>query len=337
MSSRDVNTFLTTDAVGNREQLSDVVSRITPEDTPILSLIGTGTVNGTHPEWETETLAPPGENAQIEGNDFQFGTITPATRMGNYTQIMSKSFLASGSQNAEDNAGDAEKGLKKQLLKKGIELKKDVEFSIVAANGSDSGDTRKSGSLSTWLTSNVSRGVGGQNGGFSQANGKTTAPTNGTKRTFTKGLLDATMQSCYESGGNVTQMVCSPYVKSVFVGFMIEDDVAAFRYSANSGKNNTIVANADIYEGPFGKVTVIPDRVMTTPDANGNADALSRNVFLIDPEYLRWDWFRKIAQKPVANTGDADKKALLGEGTLRVKNEAANGVIADVYGINANT
>ena len=331
------NTFLTTDAVGNREQLSDVVSRITPEDTPIYTLIGTGTINGTHPEWETETLAPPSQNAQLEGDDFAFGEITPVTRVGNHSQNMRKTFLASGSQNAENNAGNAEKGQKKQLLKKGIELKKDVEFSIVAANASQGGATRYSGSLSTWLTSNVSRGANGANGGFDQTTGLTLAPTNGTKRAFTKGLLDATMQSCYQSGGNVKQMVCSPYVKSVFVGFMDGDDVASFRYSANSGKNNTIVANADMYEGPFGKVTVIPNRVMTTPDANGNADALSRNVFLIDPEYLRWDWFRNIRQVEVANTGDADKKALIGEGALCVKNEAANGVIADVYGINATT
>jgi len=334
---QEANTFLTTDAVGNREQLSDVVSRITPEDTPIFTLIGTGKINGTHPEWETETLAPPGQNAQLEGDDFTYGEINPATRMGNYSQNMWKTFLASGDQNAENNAGDAEKGLKKQLLKKGIELKKDVEFSIVAANASQSGPTRYSGSLSTWLTSNVSRGDGGANGGFDQSTGLTVAPTNGTKRAFTKALLDETMQSCYQSGGNVKQMVCAPYVKSVFVEFMSDSNVASFRYSANSGKNNTIVANADMYEGPFGKVTVIPNRVMTTPNANGDVDALSRNVFLIDPEYLSWDWYRKIQQVKVAKTGDADKKVLLGAGTLCVKNEAANGVIADVCGISAST
>lgn len=325
------NTFLTTDAVGNREQLSDVVSRITPEDTPILTLIGTGTVKGTHPEWETETLAAPGQNVQTEGDDYIYGTITPATRMGNYTQIMRKTFLASGSQNAENNAGDAEKGLKKQLLKKGIELKKDVEFSIVCNNASQSGSVRKSGSLDTWLTSNVSRGAGGANGGFNQSTGLTVPVTGGTKRAFTKALLDETMQSCYQSGGDVAQMVCSPYVKSVFVEFMSDSNVASFRYSASNGKNNTIVANADMYEGPFGKVTVVPNRVMA------GDSAVASNVFLIDPEYLSWDWYRKIAQKEVANTGDADKKVILGEGTLCVKNESALGVIADVYGITAAT
>ena len=43
------NTFVTTSAVGNREELSDVVSRITPEDTPIYSMIPKGQVRSVHP------------------------------------------------------------------------------------------------------------------------------------------------------------------------------------------------------------------------------------------------------------------------------------------------
>ena len=42
------NTFQSTAAKGNREQLSDVVSRITPEDTPIYSLIPKGSLEGIY-------------------------------------------------------------------------------------------------------------------------------------------------------------------------------------------------------------------------------------------------------------------------------------------------
>ena len=63
------NTFQSTSAVGNREQLSDVVSRITPEDTPIYSMIGKGKTMGVHPEWETDTLAAPGANVQYGRGD----------------------------------------------------------------------------------------------------------------------------------------------------------------------------------------------------------------------------------------------------------------------------
>lgn len=325
------NTFVTTDAKGNREELSDVVNRITPEDSPIYSMIGSDKCKTVHPEWETEVLDAPGANINAEGNEYTFDAINPAVRVGNYTQIMTKRWIASNSQNAMDNAGDAEKGLKKQKLKKGIELRKDVEFSIVDANASVGGETRESGSLSSWYETNVSRGATGANGGFSSGTGLTVAPTNGTQRAFTKALLDSTMQSAYQAGANIKSVVVSPYVKSVFVTFMSDTNVASFRYAAHSGKGNTIVATADMYEGPFGKVTVIPNRVMSTA-------ATARNVHLIDPEMLSWKWFRKIKEdKDVAKTGDAEKKVLIGEGTLCVKNEAGLGVVADVFGLTAST
>lgn len=325
------NTFVTTSARGNREELSDVVTRITPEDTPIYSLIEKVSFKTTHPEWETDDLAAPADNIVPEGDDYTFGTTTPAVRMGNYAQIMRKDGIISGTQDATDNAGSAEQVLY-QKLKKGVELRKDVEFSIVAANASVAGTTRRSGSLSTWLTTNVSRGAGGANGGFSSGTGLTVAPTNGTQRAFTKALLDATMQLGYTSGANFRHLVVSPYVKSVFVTFMSDTNVASFRYAASSGKENSIIANADVYEGPFGKVIVHPNRVQA-----GSA-GVARNAFLIDTEYLSYGWFRKIKQdKEVAKTGDAQKFVILGEGALKVHNEKGLGAVCDIFGLSAST
>lgn len=324
------NTFLTTAAKGNREQLSDVVSRITPEDTPIYSLITKGDVKGTHPEWETIALNAPGANVKTEGDEYAFAASTPAVRMGNYTQIMSKTGIISGSQEANDNAGNVEKR-KYQKLMRGIEIRKDTEFSIVSNVASVGGATRVSGGLPSWITSNVSRGATGANGGYSQGTGLTVAATDGTQRAFTKVLLDTTMQAAYQSGGNVRYASVSPYVKSVFVTFMSDTNVASFRYQTDGGKN-TIVSNADIYEGPFGKVTIMPNRVQAA------SAGVARNVFLLDPEMISWDWYRGIQEdKGIAKTGDAEKFVILGEGCLKVDNEAAHGVIADLYGLSAST
>lgn len=323
------NTFRTSSAVGNREELSDVVSKITPEDTPIYSLIEKTSFKTTHPEWETDDLAAPGNNVQVEGDDYTFGATSAAVRVGNYTQIMRKDGILSGSQDATDNAGGVEQ-VKYQKLKKGVELRKDVEYSIVAANASVAGTSRQSGSLSTWLTTNVSRGAGGSNGGYSA--GVTVAPTNGTQRAFTKTIMDTVMQSGYTNGANFRHVVVSPYVKSVFVTFMSDTNVASFRYAASSGKENSIIANADVYEGPFGKVMIHPNRVMA------GAAGLARNAFFIDPDFLQYGWFRKIKEdKEVAKTGDAQKFVLLGEGSLKPTNEKGLGVAADLFGLTAST
>lgn len=325
------NTFISTSAKGNREELSDVVSRITPEDTPIYSMIEKESFKTTHPEWETDALAAPAQNIQLEGDEYTFGATTPAVRMGNYTQIMRKDGIISGTQDATDNAGSVEQ-VKYQKLKKAVELRNDVEFSIVDTNASVGGATRESGSLSTWITTNVSRGATGANGGYSSGTGLTVAPTNGTQRAFTKTLLDGVMQQGYTSGANFRHLFVSPYVKSVFVTFMSDTNVASFRYAASSGKNNSIVANADVYEGPFGKVVVHPNRVMA-----GSA-TLARNAFLVDTEFLKWGWFRKIKEdKEVAKTGDAKKFVMLGEGALKVTNERGLGVVADVFGLTSST
>ncbi len=323
------NTFQSTAAKGNLEQLSDVVSRITPEDTPIYSMIEKVSFTGTHPEWETDDLAAPAANIQLEGDEYTFGATTAAVRVGNYTQIMRKEGVISGTQDATDNTGGVEQ-VKYQKLKKGVELRKDVEFSIVDTNASVAGATRESGSLNTWITSNVSRGATGTNGGYNSGTGLTAAPGPGTQRAFTKTLLDTVMQQGYTNGANFRHLFVSPYVKSVFVTMMSDSNVASFRYAASTGKENSIIANADIYEGPFGKVMVHPNRVMA-----GSA-TLARNAFLVDPEFLQYGWFRKIAEdKEVAKIGDAKRFVLLGEGALRVRNEKGLGVLADLFGLTA--
>jgi len=325
------NTFVTSSSNTNREELADVVSRITPEDTPIYSMHEKVKFKTTHPEWAVDDLAAPGENAQLEGDDYTFDATDAPERYGNYTQIFRKTGILSESQEYTDEAGKVLK-TKEQKLKKGVELRKDVEFSIVTANPSVGGATRKSGSLSTWIETNASRGGGGANGGFDSGTGLTTAPTDGTQRAFSKALLDNVMQQGYVSGANFKHVFVSPYVKSVFVTFMSDSNVASFRYAASSGKNNSIVANADVYEGPHGKVMVHPNRVMA-----GSA-ALARNAFLTDPEHLCFGWFRKIKEdKEVAKTGDAKKFVLIGEGALKPKNEQGLGVVADVYGLTAST
>jgi hypothetical protein len=325
------NTFQSTSAKANREELSDVISRITPEDTPIYSMIEKVSFDTTHPEWLVDDLAAPVANIQLEGDEYTFGATTAAVRLGSYTQIMRKDGVISGTQDATNNAGNVEQ-VKYQKLKKGVELRKDAEFAIVDTNAQVAGATREFGSLNTWITSNVSRGATGANGGYNSGTGLTAAPTNGTQRAFTKVLMDTVMQAGYTNGANFRHVFTSPYVKSVFVTFMSDTNVAAFRYAASTGKNNSIIANADVYEGPFGKVMIHPNRVMA-----GSA-TLARNVFFVDPEFLQFGWFRKIKEdKEVAKTGDAKKFVLIGEGALKVRNEKGLGVVADCFGLTSST
>jgi hypothetical protein len=323
------NTFLSSAAKGNREDLSDIVSRITPEDTPIYSMIGKESCSNISPEWEIDTLAAPASNAFPEGDQYTYAAVTAVSRVKNHCQIMRKDWVISKTQEAVTNAGNAEK-IKEVRLKRGIEIKKDTELALVSNTASVATGTRLMGGLPSWLTTNVSRGASGVNGGYSSGTGLTVAETTGTQRAFTKALLDTTMQSCYQSGGNVNKVVVSPYVKSVFVTFMSDTNVAVFRNSVEAGEKRTIIATADMYEGPFGKVMVVPNRVMAT------SAAVARRAFLLDSDLLSMKVLRKIQDdKDLASNADATTGVLIGEHTLAVKNEAGLGAVCDVFGLTA--
>src|SRR5690606_3109991 len=207
----------------------------------------------------------------------------------NYTQIFRDGFIISRTQNTVDEAGNVQK-VRYQKLKTGVALRKDVELAIITNNASVAGATRELGGLPTWIETNVARGAGGSNGGFDISTGLTVAATNGTQRAFTKAQLDDVMQQGYEAGANFRNVYVSPYVKSVFVTqFVGASNTAAWRQAVNSGEGNSVISNADIYEGPFGKVYVKPNRVQSTA-------AVARNVFVIDPDMVKFLWLRKLAE-----------------------------------------
>lgn len=99
-------TFSTYDAVGNREDLTDVIYDISPTDTPILNAIGRGNATATLHEWQTDSLASASTgNAVIEGDDATYTTASATTRLNNYTQIQRKTIIVSGTQDAVRKAG----------------------------------------------------------------------------------------------------------------------------------------------------------------------------------------------------------------------------------------
>jgi len=336
--SQVTNTFETYDAVGNREELSDKIHQITPEETPFISLIGRKSVVSTHPEWQTDELATPvTDNASIEGDDWSFDASTPTTRVGNYTQISDKTFIVSRNQDKTSKAGRKSE-VARYTGRKGVELRTDMEVQLLSNTASNAGagdgaTKRISGGFRSWLSSNDALGGGGgASGGFNSTTGVVDAATNGTQRAFTKALLDSVILDTYNGGGNPSVLMVSPYVKTVFSGFINSSGTAEFRYAANKSKKNTIIAAADVYLSDFGEISVVPNRQMARAGA-----AVARNAFLIDPKMVSLGEFQPIKLEKPAKTGDATKRVLLCEYTLCVHNEKAHGVIADIYGLTASS
>ena len=236
--------------MGNREELADMIYQISPEETPFISLTSQKSVSSVHPEWQTDTLATPvTTNQDPEGDDWTFDAVTPTTRVGNYTQISSKKIIVSRTQDKTSKAGRKSE-LAREVAKKGIELRTDMEVSMLSNNASNAGSgdgasNRVAGGLRAWLETNDDLGGSGASGGFNSGTGVVDAATNGTQRAFTKAILDSVILSTYNAGGSPTTFMCSPYVKTVFSTILDDANVVPLRSEVKGRKQATIIAAAD--------------------------------------------------------------------------------------------
>jgi hypothetical protein len=92
---------------GLREDLSDMIYNVSPDDHPFMSNVGRGTADAVLHEWQTDALAAANvNNAQFQGDDI--ATFSPASvtaRLGNRTQISRKEVIISGTVDAVNKAG----------------------------------------------------------------------------------------------------------------------------------------------------------------------------------------------------------------------------------------
>ena len=311
-------TYQTYTAIGMREDLSDVIYDISPTDTPFMSSIGKTKATATYHEWQTDSLAAPALGGAVEGADASSITASPTTRIGNRTQIFTKSVAVAGTLEAVDKAGrKSEKAY--QLAKVSAELKRNIELTLlsnqVAAAGNSS-TARTMGGLQAWLSTNYDGGTSGVAG-----SGGTTARTDGTDRTFTEAILKTVVAEVYTAGGSPKVLMVNPAHKQTVSGFA---GIAAQRYMAPANEPTTIVGAADVYLSDFGTLSVVPNRFLNSTNAG------DETAFVLDPDMAAVAYLRPFQTIELAKTGDSEKTQLLAELTLEVKNEAAHGIIADL-------
>jgi hypothetical protein len=313
-------TFTRFDAVGAREDLSDVIYDISPQDTPIMSSIGKTKATAVYHEWQTDALAAATTaNAAVEGADATAATLSPTTRIGNYTQIVQKTVQISGTLESVDKAGrKSEKAY--QLAKASAEIKRDIEAIITANQGQSAGNSstaRKLGSLLSYIQTNTNKGSGTTTAGEDPTTiGVSTRVDADTTRTFTETMLKDVVQQVFTSGGTPSLLVVPPALKQVVSGFT---GLSQHRYNSNASGEVTILAGADLYQSDFGVISIVPNRFMR-----------SRDALVLDPEYAALAYLRPFQTNDLAKTGDSEKTQILAELTLEVRNEAAHGIIADL-------
>lgn len=312
------NTFQTFQSIGNREELSDIIYNISPTATPFMQNAGRGKVDNVLFEWQTDALASAvSTNQQIQGDDVaSFDAVTPTVRPGNYTEIGRKTLIVARTQQSIVKAGRKDERAY-QISKKGKELKRDMETSLLANKGASAGSSSAAsltGSLLAFLKTNIDKASDGV------APIYTTIPTdvwtNGTQRTFTETILKNVIQQCWISGAEPSAIMVGALGKQSISGFA---GVVELNSPQSKSGQATIIGAADTYVSDFGKLSVIPNRFQRARDA-----------FVLDWEFVEVDYLDSFRVEPLAKTGDADKAMMIAEYGLRVGNEKALGCAVDL-------
>ena len=314
------NTIQTMTRVGNREDLDDIISNISPTDTPFLTAIGTSTAAAVYTEWQTDALVSANpNNYTVQGDDLANENRPATTRLGNYTQIFKKVVGTSTTQQAVKAAGRSNEH-QYQLAKAGKELKRDMEarftgnYAAVPPTASVEGES--AGALA-FMRTNASRGAGGADPTLSgSTSGYPNAPaTNGTQRAFTEALLKTAISQAWNAGGEPTMVIMSLLQKQTAATF---GGLAQQRRETGDSRLK-IIAGADIYVSDVGELMFVPDRFCSQRDA-----------LVVDPSLWKVATLDPMQRRKLAVTGLADRDAMYCEKTLICLNDAGNAVVADL-------
>jgi hypothetical protein len=315
--AQPTNTFDSYDAVGIREDLSDNIYDISPEETPFYTACAKGKASNTFHEWQTDALRASADNAHIEGDDTVAEARTATTRLGNYTQIFKNAVSIPGTDTGLNKAGRARE-MAYQVLKVAKEQKLDIEKALFAnqarVSGSSSAARRLAGAPA-WLVTNTDFQTGGTPSGANPTGDGTDARTDdGTTTAFSQTKFDNVMQQIWTSGGKPDSVYLSAYQMNIALGF-----------TGNNNQRSNITAEAErvikhmaVYVTPWGTVEFKPTR-----------ENRGRDVFIMQDDMWAVGVLRPTRNTELAKTGDNEKRQVITELTLVCRNEAASGIIAD--------
>lgn len=311
--AQPANTFDTYDAKGIREDLSDIIYNITPDDTPFYSACKKVKATNTLHEWQTDTLRSSAVNAHIEGDDTAADAAVATSRLGNYTQIFKNAVTIADTEESVDKAGRKNE-IAYQTLKIAREQKLDIEKALFENNAREAGNSttaRELAGAGAWVKTNQSIG----SGGAAPTGDGTDARTDGTQAAFTQAKFDTVMESIWTNGGTPDKVYLSPFQMNIALGFT---------GGGNSRRNidaasETVYNSVDVYVTPWGSVEFTPSR-----------ENRSRDVYIMQSDMWCVGVLRPTKNVGLAKTGDSTKRQVLTELTLVAKNEAANGIVADL-------
>ena len=289
----------TYDAVGNREDVSDIITNIAPYDTPLYSRIGKTRATAVTHEWLEDELGEPIENKNPEGYTYNTANVAPRQRQNNYTQIMHRGIQVTDTQEVVLKYG-VRSEMAYQMQKALKELAFDCEKALIEQDsktlGTSIADTRQFGGLPYWIVTNDFTAPGGN---------------------LTFDVVNNALEQTWTAGGKPSVLLMSPRSKRIVSTF-----TAGNTKYMEGNKTKKLTQVISVLETDFGTLQCLTDRFMPND-----------KIYGLSPEYMKKAFLRPFKAGDMPKANDMQRKYVNGEWTLEMRAEKAHFAINGLNGI----
>ena len=302
------NAFHTFGATGNREDLTDIISMITPTDTPLYDAMGAANpIKATYHEWQTDELAAANSNnTVVEGNVYSPDALTPTNRYGNYVVISEKTGRVTDTQEVVSKGGRTSE-MSYQKSKKLMELKRDMEKMLVfhgTAASAGAGSTTVPRRMSNvWFWTINTTAHSGTSGIAAGTNIATTLTGDST----TEQQFNDIVQNIWADGGMPNSVYVNGTLKRLISGW----GTSTSRVWRGA---TTITNKVDVYEGDFATLELKKERFIASSLGLILEDDKWKKGFLIPAHEIQ-----------IGKTAAAKDFMYQAEWTIEARNPTANG------------
>lgn len=309
--------------VSNREDLTDVLTILAPEETPVLSLANKSKATATFNEWTVDVLATPSSTGIQEGADITSYTdkFAGRARLGNYIQLFRRDFMVSQLQQAVESVGPAR--IAEAEAKAVREIKRDMEKTLCG----DQDRSVEDGSSTRYVTRGLGNWIASAGPADVPSNFRTPAASiNSSGTTLTENVFNGLIASIFTQTGTVDAL-------SLVAGTTLRRTVSGFARSDNNTNENVyhvnqmatdkeITLSVNTYDSDFGIITVINGNPACLPD--------SSRGYILNPSYIGVAELMSLGSTRVPDQGGGQRGFVDGAIALQVFSPLAHGKITAV-------
>ncbi len=317
-------------AISNREDLSNELAILAPEETPILSLCSKGKASSTYTEWTVDSLSAPVTTGVSEGSDVTSFSdkFADRARLGNYVQLMRRDYLVSNLQQAVTSVGPA--NVAQAEAKAMRETKRDIEATIASFNEmsveNGAGTPYGMRGLGLWIDDDA-QAVNPVPAAYRTPAGSVIESGN-TLSTISEANFNSVIGSIFSRNGemNSLTLVANVALRQLISGFTRATPVASgFQSPYNINQDSTsktITLSVNLYDSDFGVVKIVNGNPSCMPTTNTNVG------YILNPKYIGFNTLIPMGATRLENQGGGERGYIDVAGTLVVKHPQAHGKIA---------